>query len=127
MNCSNINMSVSAQHEEHLFAYGTLQSEAVQLETFGRRLEGRTDALVGYRLVMVRIVDQAFVSKSGSAEHRTLQFTGNNAHVVEGTVLTLTANELQQADTYEPDPYERVLVQLRSGTPAWVYIANPQT
>src|SRR5678815_3408789 len=113
--------------EELLFSYGTLQSDAVQLETFGRRLDGRADALAGYRLVTVRIDDEEFVSKSGSAEHRNLQFTGNDEHVVEGTVLTLTAEELRQADAYEPEEYKRVLVQLRSGTSAWDYFANLQT
>ena len=120
-------MRVADRDDEHLFSYGTLQSEAVQVETFGRRLEGRADALVGFQLVMIRIDDQAFVAKSGTAEHRNLQFTGNDAHVVEGTVLTLTVEELQQADAYEPEGYQRVLVQLRSGTSAWVYIANHQT
>jgi hypothetical protein len=110
--------------EEHLFSYGTLQTEGVQIETFGRRLDGRADALAGYRLVMVRIDDEEFVSKSGSAEHRNLQFTGNDADVIEGTVLTLTSAELRQADEYEPEEYERVRVRLRSGSSAWVYIAN---
>jgi hypothetical protein len=117
-------MSVEDRHQERLFAYGTLQSEAVQIATFGRRLEGRPDALTKHRLVMIRIADEEFISKSGSAEHRSLQFTGNDADVIEGTVLTLTTDELRQADAYEPEEYERVMVQLRSGTTAWVYIAK---
>ena len=40
---------------ELLFTYGTLQLEEVQLQTFGRKLEGKPDALVGYRLVMTKI------------------------------------------------------------------------
>jgi len=31
-----------------LFSYGTLQQGDVQFATFGRRLEGRADALPGY-------------------------------------------------------------------------------
>jgi hypothetical protein len=73
---------------------------------------------------MIRIADEEFVSKSGSAEHRSLEFTGNDADSVEGTVLTLTVDELRQADAYEPEEYGRVMVQLRSGTNAWVYVAN---
>ena len=42
---------------EQLFTYGTLQLEEVQLETFGRRLEGRPDDLIGYRLVKITIED----------------------------------------------------------------------
>jgi hypothetical protein len=35
---------------EKLFSYGTLQYEAVQLDTFGRTLLGQKDVLLGYRL-----------------------------------------------------------------------------
>ncbi len=96
--------------------------EEVQLATFGRRLEGRPDVLVGYRLVMITIGDEDFVAKSGSAEHRNLQFTGNASDFVEGTVFSVTREELEKSDAYEPDGYERVLVQMKSGNNAWVYL-----
>jgi hypothetical protein len=107
---------------ENLFSYGTLQLDDVQLETFGRKLEGQPDALPGYKLVMIKITDEDFVIKSGTADHRTLQFTGNSSDVVEGSVLKLTNHELEQADAYEPEGYERVRAQLRSGDDAWVFI-----
>jgi len=107
---------------EELFTYGTLQLEEVQLETFGRRLEGRPDALIGYRLVMITIEDEAFVIKSGTANHRNIQFTGNPSDVVEGKVFTVTTDELGRGDAYEPEGYARVLVTLKSGTSAWVYL-----
>ena len=86
---------------EKLFSYGTLQTEAVQVATFGRRLQGRPDALVGYRLTTIRIA---------SADHRNLQFTGSASDYVEGTAFEVTQRELEQADDYEPDGYERVSV-----------------
>jgi len=82
------------EETEYLFSYGTLQSEEVQLATFGRKLEGTPDVLAGYRLVMITIRDEDFVRKSGTAEHRNLQFTGNSSDVVEGVVLKLTRREL---------------------------------
>lgn len=85
---------------EQLFAYGTLQSEQVQLATFGRKLEGTPDALPGFRLTTIEIADRDFVAKSGAAIHRNLQFTGNPDDSVEGTVLTLSRTELDQADAY---------------------------
>ena len=115
-------MSSKEHATENLFSYGTLQFENVQLETFGRKLDGETDALHGYKLVMVTITDEEFVIKSGTADHRSLQFTGNSMDVVEGIVFKLTRNELEQADSYEPEGYERVRVQLRSGTNAWVFV-----
>jgi hypothetical protein len=115
-------MSVKEQPSENLFSYGTLQLEEVQLATFGRKLEGSADALRGYRLVMVTITDADFVATSGTADHRNLQHTGNSSDVVEGTVLKVTATELEQADAYEPAGYKRVRAQLRSGTEAWVFV-----
>src|SRR5262249_10868462 len=109
-----------------IFAYGTLQTLAVQRSTFGRRLSGKSDVLVGYLLRMIRIDDREFVAASGTADHRNLEFTGNDSDVVEGTVFTVTTSELEQADAYEPAGYQRSLVQLRSGLNAWVYFLTPQ-
>ena len=115
-------MSSAEQTTENLFSYGTLQLEEVQFETFGRKLDGERDALHEYKLVMITITDQDFVIKSGNANHRSLQFTGNSADVVEGVVFKVTRNELERADSYEPEGYERVRVQLRSGAKAWVFV-----
>ena len=109
---------------ENLFTYGTLQLEEVQLSTFGRKLEGKPDALVGYRLVMLKILDEDFVAKSGTADHRNLQFTGNASDLVEGIVFEVTTKELEQSDAYEPEGYERVAVQCRSGLSAWIYLSS---
>jgi gamma-glutamylcyclotransferase (GGCT)/AIG2-like uncharacterized protein YtfP len=111
---------------ENLFSYGTLQLEQVQLETFGRKLDGQPDALPGYKLVMITITDEDFVIKSGTAHHRNLQFTGSTSDTVEGFVFKLTRQELEQADTYEPEGYARVRAQLRSGTNAWVFVHQQQ-
>jgi len=106
---------------ERLFSYGTLQTESVQLSTFGRRLEGSPDALPGYCLRMIKIEDQDFVTTSGAEYHRNLEFTGAS-DFVEGTVFSVTQQELEQADAYEPDGYERTEIRLRSGTKAWTYL-----
>src|SRR5262245_60029001 len=107
-------MSLEEKVIENLFSYGTLQIEAVQLATFGRRLEGKPDFLVGYSLTMIQIQDQNFVATSGATHHRNIQFTGNTSDLVEGAVFTVTRKELEQADAYEPADYKRALVQLRS-------------
>jgi len=102
---------------ENLFAYGTLQTEAVQLATFGQRLKGHADTLVGYRLTTIRTEHE---------DHRNLQFTGNTSDFVEGTAFEVTRKELEQADAYEPDGYKRVRVTLKSGLQAWVYLNRTQ-
>lgn len=116
---------IDPRNTENLFSYGTLQTEAVQLSIFGRKLEGSADALVGYRLTTVEVQDQDFVAKSGAVQ-RNLQHTGATSDVVEGTVLTLSKKEIERADAYEPWDYKRVQVQLRSGINAWVYLNLPQ-
>jgi len=119
-------MDHEIKQTERLFSYGTLQTESVQFSIFGRRLEGNPDALIGYGLRMIQILDQEFVTTSGAEYHRDLEFTGNASDIIEGTVFAVTEHELKQADAYEPDGYKRVLVNLRSGTEAWVYLnGNP--
>ena len=84
-----------------LFSYGTLQQEEVQLSTFGRKLEGEKDLLLGYEPSLVKIRD-------GS---------------VQGTVFEVTDDELAQADRFEAEfAYTRVTAALASGKEAWVYI-----
>jgi gamma-glutamylcyclotransferase (GGCT)/AIG2-like uncharacterized protein YtfP len=117
-------MSLEEKETESLFSYGTLQTKAVQISTFGRSLAGKPDVLVGYRLEIIQIKDQNFVTLSGTEHHRTIRFTGRATDFVEGTVLTLNKRELAQADAYEPTGYERMLVRLRSGISAWVYVNN---
>lgn len=119
-------MTLKTEDTENLFSYGTLRTEEVQLATFGRRLESTPDVLVGYSLKMIVIQDQDFVAKSGTAHHRNIQFTGLESDFVEGAVLSVTKTELEQADSYEPDGYKRVQVQLRSGSKAWVYLNTSQ-
>ena len=111
---------------ENLFSYGTLQTEAVQLATFGRRLKGQADTLPGYRLTTIRIEDEEFVTRSGAADHCNLQFTGNTSDFVDGTAFEVNRKELEQADAYEPDGYERVRVTLKSGLKACVYLNGRQ-
>lgn len=112
----------SAKPFEFLFSYGTLQLESVQFATFGRRLEGCSDALPGFAQSMVRIEDPAVVETSGEALHPIIAFTGRGSDLVPGTVFTISREELQRADSYEVAAYKRISVVLRSGTRAWVYV-----
>lgn len=106
---------------EPLFSYGTLQQDNVQKETFGRLLDGRKDALVGYVLTYIKITDPHVIKASGSDSHPMLKHTGNMEDRVEGTVFDVTPEELAQADEYEVDDYQRVKADLASGNTAWVY------
>ncbi|MDP1025910.1 gamma-glutamylcyclotransferase family protein [Sphingomonas sp. KR1UV-12] len=104
-----------------LFSYGTLQDARVQLATFGRRLDGTSDTLTGYRVTTIRIHDPAVLATSGLAEHLAL-VVDPDAPPIAGTVLTLTPEEVAAADRYEGDTYRRVAVALASGRHAFVYV-----
>lgn len=113
----------SATH--HLFSYGTLQKEEVQLNLFGRKLKGWRDSLPGYTVLVVEIKDESFLQKGEEKWQRTLVASGNKNDGVEGTVLELTEDELTAADAYEPAEYKRTEVKLQSGRKAWIYLAAP--
>ena len=106
-----------------LFSYGTLQQEAVQLSTFGRRLVGQPDELVGFEQSLFEVADPEFVATSGQRHHAIVRFNGRRASRVSGTVFEVTERELADADRYEPAGYERVAATLASGRRAWVYTA----
>jgi len=105
-----------------LFSYGTLQLKSVQLANFGRELVGRPDAMVGWHRAMVEITDPEVLKQSGETHHPIVSPSGNPADEVAGVVLEITPEELIAADGYEVDDYKRVLVTLKSGAEAWVYV-----
>ena len=112
---------------QHLFSYGTLQREDVQLRLFGRLLYGSPDALTGHKLVRVEIKDPAFLAQGENSWQLTISASANPADSVEGTVFDMSGEELSWADTYEPAGYERLEVKLRSGKRAWVYALSEQS
>ncbi len=94
-----------------LFSYGTLQEEDVQLSTFGRRLDGQRDELVGYERGTV-------------GPHANV--TAKEGSRVAGTVFEVTDGELARSDEYERVfSYERVEARMASGRTAWVYVHTP--
>jgi gamma-glutamylcyclotransferase (GGCT)/AIG2-like uncharacterized protein YtfP len=105
-----------------LFSYGTLQDKTVQMANFGRELTGHADSLPGYSASLIAIRDPAVVAMSGKTHHTIAQRSTNLADEVPGTVFEITAEELAAADRYEVSEYTRVLVTLKSGARAWVYV-----
>ncbi len=111
-----------ASAEISLFSYGTLQQDAVQIETFGRLLVGEPDSLCGYNRGMIRITDPEVLATSGEQHHPIVEPSADPAAEVSGMVFQITAAELDSADAYETSDYERIEVRLKSGRNAWVYV-----
>lgn len=106
-----------------LFTYGTLQHAEVQLDTFGRLLEGSPDILPGFTIDYTDIDNPRVVDLSGATVHPILRATGNPLDKVIGKVLEVTTDEIEAADEYEVSLYRRISVPLASGRVAWVYVA----
>jgi gamma-glutamylcyclotransferase (GGCT)/AIG2-like uncharacterized protein YtfP len=109
---------------ENLFSYGTLQLKKVQLETFGRSLQGVVDILIGYKKEMMKIKVDSVAILGVAEEHVVISYTGKNSDRIEGIVFSITPEELVQADNYETNAYKRVKLFLQSGESAWVYVTN---
>lgn len=113
-------MTVNRLH--WLFSYGTLQQADVQIELFGRRLDGEADALTGFVAGTLQITDEAVVALSGADVHLVLR-RGRSDDRIAGVALAVTDAELIAADAYETDDYRRITVTLESGREAFVYVA----
>lgn len=108
----------------NLFSYGTLQKEKVQLETFGRILNGEKDILAGYQLKMLEITDLEVLRKSNQKYHPILEFSGNIADEVEGVLFEVSNEEIFKADEYEVDRYKRVETVFKSGKRGCIYVGK---
>jgi gamma-glutamylcyclotransferase (GGCT)/AIG2-like uncharacterized protein YtfP len=109
---------------EYLFSYGTLQKDKVQLDLFGRLLNGARDSLKGYKVSPIEITDKTFLAKGEQKDQRIAVITNDKNDFIEGTVFEVTAEELLHADKYEPEDYKRIKVKLESGKGAWVYAGS---
>ena len=106
---------------ENLFSYGTLQQDNVQLKNFGRLLEGKKDTISGFILKDIEIKDEFVLKTSKQRFHPIISFTGNKEDRISGTVFSISAKELEEADSYEVDDYTRIEVTLDSGIKSWAY------
>src|SRR5271167_4212790 len=113
---------MSAAATIQLFSYGTLQLESVQMKSFGRLLDGRSDAMQGYRKDMLEITDPEVIRTSGERFHPVVSNSGDPADEVQGMVFSITSEELEAADRYEVADYKRIEVMLKSGLTAFVYV-----
>ncbi len=98
--------------DDLLFAYGTLLDSDVQQYVFQRTLEGVPDLLPRFVISPKKMYGRYLV----------LQPTGNEEDEVTGKAYRLHRSELLMVDIYEGPAYKRVIVSLKSGQRAWVYI-----
>ncbi len=108
--------------KEHLFSYGTLQLEKVQLASFGRILTGTKETLKSFKIAQLKITDEAVLAQSEQEFHPIAIPTNDQNDEIIGTRYEIYSEELKQADAYEVRAYTRVKVTFESGLEGWVYI-----
>ena len=79
----------------HLFSYGTLQLESVQLPSLGRVLQGCTDVMPGFRRSTITSTDPDVIKASGTNVHPIVSRSDDPADEVPGTVFEITEAELR--------------------------------
>lgn len=100
----------------YLFTYGSLQDEQIQTALFERKLKGKPDTLLGYEIAKEKLAGiYPVIFKSPST------ISG-----LSGMVYELNKTDLEKADEYEGEDYQRIEVVLNSGTKAWVYVGKSQ-
>lgn len=113
-----------SNNTELLFSYGTLQFQKVQLENYGRLLKGEPDKLFGYKIVQLKITDEAVLLKSEKEFHPIAKKSSDNNDFIEGCIFEISSRELIETDKYEVSDYIRILETFESGKKAWVYVAK---
>ena len=97
---------------EYLFSYGTLRQQNVQLENFGRLLDGTEDTLEKFTLKEVEITDEVVLRVSDKKFHPILSYTGNEKDKVIGTVFKITSDELLKETADEGSAIENLVEAL---------------
>lgn len=108
-----------------LFAYGTLRDESVQRAVFGRVLYGQPDAIARFEKSLLEF--PATGGDGGTPVYPVVRFNDDPDRRVDGIVYELTDRELEAADEYETSAYRRILVELVSGSEAWVYVEGEES
>ncbi|MFK7748761.1 MAG: gamma-glutamylcyclotransferase family protein [Kordia sp.] len=108
--------------KHYLFSYGTLQLENVQLASFGRKLIGEKEVLIGFKLKQLQITDEAVLAISEEKFHPIAIQTNNTNDRILGTLYQISQQELEQADRYEVSDYKRIEVTFQSRKKGWIYV-----
>lgn len=93
------------------------------MQLFGRLLSGTADALPRFKIALIEITDEKFLTRGENKIQRIAIRSEDLDDIVEGIVFEVLESELLHADKYEPVGYERKHVELKSGKKAWIYLA----
>jgi gamma-glutamylcyclotransferase (GGCT)/AIG2-like uncharacterized protein YtfP len=110
--------------KEPLFSYGTLQLKKVQIESFGRKLNGTKERLKSFKIEQLKITDPLVLLKSEKEFHPIAIPTNDEKDEINGTLYKISLQELKKADDYEVSDYVRIKATFESGKKGWIYIKS---
>jgi gamma-glutamylcyclotransferase (GGCT)/AIG2-like uncharacterized protein YtfP len=98
--------------KQNIFVYGTLKLKSVQQKILGRTLSFTKDCLENFEISKKKIEGTypTIIPLKGS--------------IISGNVIAVDEQELKLLDAYEGSAYIRIMVVLKTGRTAWVYLEN---
>lgn len=112
------------QKRHHLFSYDILNTEEIQLQLYGRKLQGTDDTLSGYMLKDSNHNGSNMNEKKNTIATQIAIKSQDTSDRIKGQVFEITGKELVQTDRHVVNNYNRILTTTDSGTEVWLYVEN---
>lgn len=109
-------MAISGKRwrDHDVFIYGTIRSEDVQRELFGRTVHGQPDSVSGYKLLNNIVIDG----------ERYPYLSPEKNGIVYGVRIKLSTEELVALDVFEASEYTRKEIVTDGGHTAYAYFLD---
>lgn len=104
-----------------LFTYSTLLSEKVQIDFFGKVLNGINDVVKGYKLGVFQIINPEAISVSENDCHPIATPSKNPNDEVSGAVYEIPEEKLKIIEQCISEDCFKTKVVTESGTQCWMY------
>lgn len=112
------------QKKHLLFSYDTLRSQDLQLQHYGRKLEGIEDTLSGYTLKDSTVNGVSMNRNSNTNSPQIAIKSQEKNGKIEGMVFEMTGEELVEADKMAAPNSIRILATTDAGVEVWVYVES---
>lgn len=112
------------QKKHLLFSYDTLRSQDLQIQHYGRKLEGIDGALSGYTLKDSTINDVSMTEHSHTTTPQIAIKSKEKSDTLKGMVFEITGEELVETDKMAAPNSNRILATTDAGVEVWVYVES---
>lgn len=123
--CSRIEATGGAKVHScttQLFSYGAFTQDHVHRAVYERRLSGRLDSLLGYRLKLIAVPEDT--AGTLRIEQQPAAVPGDPDDLIAGMRYEVSEAELAAVEQVNQALFTKVWVKLASGEEAWVFVAK---